>query len=444
MTDTPPSPPQEELAADPDALPRHTTPTWEVELLISGVAVFAMLQLPGWLDDRYFDLQPRLDANWAGLLQMGYLYAKLGALILASTFVLHLLLRSHWIALVGMGSVYPRGIIWERLRMGKQRRLFEQAHIGDIPAVIERADNRATIVFAAGVYLAFQMLKLVVLISVGAAASWVIGLYTTFQPGPTLVWWLIAALFVPMVIAGRIDRRVDERIRPDGTAARALRAVFAGYARIGIGHSTNPGMLVMLSNEGYRRVVLLFAIIVTIAISTTLYQLRQHTDPGRFGSYALLPHGASDAPDMLDAAHYDDQRGSERLGTAPFLPSQIVADSWMRLTIPFRPALHNPALLRSCPALAHAMEVATDSTASTQQRHDLIACLGAMHPLSLDAHALSGVRYDLGIDVKAQRPALIAMIDVRALANGRHELLIGEPAGPDRKPTPADLIAFWR
>jgi hypothetical protein len=26
-----------------DNLPRHTTPTWEVELLISGVAVFAML-----------------------------------------------------------------------------------------------------------------------------------------------------------------------------------------------------------------------------------------------------------------------------------------------------------------------------------------------------------------------------------------------------------------
>jgi hypothetical protein len=32
-----------------DKLPKHTTPTWEVELLISGVAVFAMMQLPGWM-----------------------------------------------------------------------------------------------------------------------------------------------------------------------------------------------------------------------------------------------------------------------------------------------------------------------------------------------------------------------------------------------------------
>ena len=47
-----------------DGLPKHTTPTWEVELLISGVAVFAMLQLPGWLDDGMFALAPRLGAAW--------------------------------------------------------------------------------------------------------------------------------------------------------------------------------------------------------------------------------------------------------------------------------------------------------------------------------------------------------------------------------------------
>ena len=38
MTDTPQIDPR--LA--------RTAPTWEVELLISGVAIFAMLQLPGW------------------------------------------------------------------------------------------------------------------------------------------------------------------------------------------------------------------------------------------------------------------------------------------------------------------------------------------------------------------------------------------------------------
>ena len=42
----PPDDIQEPVAPAADALPPRTTPTWEVELLISGVAAFAMVQLP--------------------------------------------------------------------------------------------------------------------------------------------------------------------------------------------------------------------------------------------------------------------------------------------------------------------------------------------------------------------------------------------------------------
>ena len=133
-----------------DKLPRHTTPTWEVELLISGVAVFAMLQLPGWLNDRLLFLLPRFDAGWRAPLFPVFSYATSAAVILAATFALHLLLRAYWIALVGMHSVYPDGIRWDRLRMGPIEREQTQRRDGDFAALIERADNRASIVFAAG------------------------------------------------------------------------------------------------------------------------------------------------------------------------------------------------------------------------------------------------------------------------------------------------------
>lgn len=137
-----------------DALPRHTTPTWEVELLISGVAVFAMLQLPGWLDDRWFTLRPRLDASWAQPLEIIYIYSKTAALILAVAFVAHLLLRARWIAQVGMHSVHPDGIRWERLRLGPIQRAVDEKQYGSAAASIDRADNLATTVFAIGVMLA--------------------------------------------------------------------------------------------------------------------------------------------------------------------------------------------------------------------------------------------------------------------------------------------------
>src|SRR5690606_735851 len=121
-------------------LPRNTTPTWEVELLISGVAVFAMLQLPGLLDDALFALQPRLDAGWDEPLRMVYVYLKAAAVLLALTFSVHLLLRAHWIAAVGMHSIYPDGVRWDRLRIGPVQRAVEEDRAGDQHALIERAD----------------------------------------------------------------------------------------------------------------------------------------------------------------------------------------------------------------------------------------------------------------------------------------------------------------
>jgi hypothetical protein len=68
-----------------DGLPRHTTPTWEVELLISGVAVFAMLQLPDLLDRAIFAVTPRVTEQWGKLLWLLYVYSKGAAVILAAT-----------------------------------------------------------------------------------------------------------------------------------------------------------------------------------------------------------------------------------------------------------------------------------------------------------------------------------------------------------------------
>ncbi|MFT4179999.1 MAG: hypothetical protein QM612_11170, partial [Thermomonas sp.] len=63
-------------AKSPDPAIARTARTWEVELLISSVAVFAMLQLPGVLDDALLTLEPRVAGDWRILLILSYIYAK--------------------------------------------------------------------------------------------------------------------------------------------------------------------------------------------------------------------------------------------------------------------------------------------------------------------------------------------------------------------------------
>ena len=79
-----------------------------------------------------------------------------------------------------------------------------------------------------------------------------------------------------------------------------------------------------------------------------------------------------------------------------------------------------------------------------------LACLQDLHPVTLDGKPVQDLRYDIASDPRSDRPALLAMIDVRDLPRGRHELRIGRPARVGRKqdkdnPDPGyDAIPFWR
>jgi hypothetical protein len=413
-----------------DALPPHTTPTWEVELLISGVAAFAMVQLPGWLDDAVFALRPRFDATWSGSLMILYIYAKMAAVILASTFVLHLLLRARWIALVGVLSVHPQGIRWERMRIGPVAREIEKARLGHIPDAIERADNLATTVFAVGVSLAVVLLWVMVLAVGATAASVLFG--SVGVPNPMLV--ALCILIVPYGLIQLIDRRVGARLPADSAAGRLLRGILRLYAHLGFGLQRNLGMAVLTSNLGRFRLTGLTLAVMLLALGSVMegYDAMRH--PDQVGSFALFP---SDAPEAIDSAHYDDMRNPARDAPVPYLPSMLAKEPYLRVVVPYAPVRDEPAMRRACPTLEHLTGVVRATQA--------LACLGRLHALSLDGMPVA-TAYEVGNDPRTDRPALVAMLDIRALPAGRHVLTVAQPLDPEvRTPEPAVArIPFWR
>ncbi len=413
------------------ALPRETTPTWEVELLISGVAVFAMLQLPGLLDDALFALQPRFDPGWSMPMQMMYMYLKSAAVILAATFAVHLLLRAHWIALVGMHSVFPDGIRAERLRMGPVQRAAEERYELGRERLIDRADNRATVVFAMGVAMAMMLLSVSLLIAALfialTAVLWLAGVHVDSSLVFALAAGLVAA---PFGIVRGIDRRWGARLAPDGVAARVLAVLFRCYRVLGFGRGNSAMALVSSHGSERRTVILVFAVFLPVMFSV-VFGLKALRHPEQFGDYAMFP---GDSPGLsVDASHYDAMRTPARDRAVPFIQDAVVPGPYLRLVVPFRPGADPEAMRRACPG-------AGDDAAA-------LACLQRLHAVSLDGKPVADLRYDAGSDPRTNRPALVAMIDVRGLARGRHELRIartgvapGERAADDAE----YVIPFWR
>jgi hypothetical protein len=416
---------------DGSRLSKHTTPTWEVELLISGVAVFAMLQLPGRLDDAIFALRPRFTADWSTMLAVIYLYAKSAAVLLAATFVVHLVLRARWIALVGMHSIYPQGIAWDRLRLGPNARRVERARMDDVPAAIERADNGATTVFAIGVTLALLLVVVTLVVAAFLAVPLAIGI----TPHPNLIITAVACVVAPYGLLQLVDRRFGAKLAEDGAASRLLRLLLRAYGAIGMGNARNIVFALLASHGGRARVVLAtgsIMVAVTLAVSIGYFNMRE---PDPVGSYGGFPAAGEKVPYTVGAAHYGDRRDAAREGEVPYVRTLVAAHSYLEVLVPYRPSTDEPAMQRECPQ-AHAL-----SDPATRVAAEL-ACLARIHALTLDGRALS-VAFDTSTDPDTGRPVLLAMVDVRALAPGRHELRT--PRLDAHEDEPKDyVIPFWR
>lgn len=426
-------------ANEAERLPRHTTPTWEVEMLISGAAVFAMLQFPGWLGAHLLPLMPRFAEDSSIALFLLYAYLTSTAIILAITFASHLVLRAHWIALVGVHSVFPDGVRWESLRIGRTLREVLQRRDRGAAASIESADNRASMVFAFGVMMAMTLLWLSLIALLAFAVSMVIGHTTHRHINALYVFFSLGALVMLLLGAATLlDRAIGRRLRPGGTPQRMLSGIFTLYARTGLLRGFSVAR-VLESHIGPRRFQWLTLAVVMPVITGVVVSMLAWSASVRIGDYEGFPHFAGQSRRAVAAAHYDDQRDVMHDPVTPYIQSEVVTGPYLKLVVPYSPRHDTPALQRTCPAARLAR---TDNTHADA----VLDCLAALHAVTLDGKALTSLRYDAASDPRTDRPALQAMVDVRSLAPGRHELRVARappaPGSHDRHDR-AWVIPFW-
>ncbi|WP_375445069.1 hypothetical protein [uncultured Fibrella sp.] len=182
-------PPQSSLEPDEqEKLRELTTQSWNLELAISGVAMFAILQLPDLLDSAFSSLRYNFLPNTkgiAGLLpSLAYSMIRTALNILFVAFLANFIMRAFWVGLVGLLAVFPSGIHYDRMPFSTpeiQQRMSDD--FGPLDRYILWLDKRCNIVFA----LAFQFVFFLILIGLLYVVSLVF--YLVVQPNvPAAVW----------------------------------------------------------------------------------------------------------------------------------------------------------------------------------------------------------------------------------------------------------------
>lgn len=406
-------------------LPRQTTPTWEVELLLSAGLVFALFQVPEPLHRWAALAGARLGDAGDMLSIMLLVYALMVVYALIATFLIHLTARAYWVALVGIDSVYPGGIRWEKFSGGMVSRREMQRQIPSFRALVERADNNASLCFAFGlcVVLSSLMGAAIALPLVGIA----ILLSETVLEGAgldALMGGLFLLVMLPLLAIGLADKFLTRR---EGVRLpRWLEATITGYQRLPINRWPAPLILMLSTNQRGKRAYIVFAaafalMMVFLVLDTTM----RRADLAHVG-YDFVPSQESTGawPQHYRALRQDPLTSWNE----PTIEAMVPTGDWLQLLVPYDPERHELLFERACGDGGAAATLAADldrdpgDAARLRAERHVLDCLAARLDLRVDGVAIAGQKLEFSRDPGTGLPALLAMVPVHGLALGRHEL----------------------
>ena len=435
-----------------EAMPARTTPTWEIEVLLSGASAFALFQVYDGIQEGLFDLVRRLSPEMVGLTSAIGTYLMAGVMALALGFIAHLAVRAFWAAAVGLHSIDPGGSLGRTGTVGPVQRALIAERWARLPQRIAELDDWATIVFAVSLGLAKLMIGLIfgflVVYGLGAALS----ALTDGRVSPfAAMTSLFALMLLPYFIASTVDGQNGKKNRP---ASRWTARVIKPYAAAGMTPDSNLGLQMMVhrlssGRRSYKGVVATTALATTLLLIVAVVPIVQRVGVGTLlrGEFPSLQAGQ---PQSLRANHYLDRLPEGDVLRTPVIPSEVVRTPYLRLFVPYVPYWHDPLLERCLGDREDRRDAARDDNDAdwrlkAADNAAVLACVAEALPVTLNGQAVT-VPWFFAEDRRHDHRGFVVMVDVRALAPGRHALTVKQPeeAIYEGEPDVPWQIPFWR
>jgi hypothetical protein len=427
-----------------------TSPTWELELFLSGAFVFSSFQLPGIIESVFRRLEPHVTEMTSFVLFDGALYAKAIAFTLILTFMIHLVARAQWVALLGLYSVFPRGIRWDEMKVGPLARELYQSRIPDLGQAVARLDNFCSIVFSAGLLVVVMFVYSTGIAAFLGTSAYLVSHLADRGRHMAIYFALIAfvLIFLP-VAAGGIDRQYAGRFKPGSRGWRILRRLLRIAFTINMMRVTGPMMWTLATNVGRKTSIALLVTAVSFLLFLSVSDRLVQSDRLSINGYDY--YGTSLAHGVAYQVYENQREDDESYLRIPSIQSDIIRDPYVKLFIPYYPARHNAAVAHACPTLKplqdRGIQIGSDPPLADSLVVPVLDCLAKIHAVTLDGAPISSLQFAFYEHPKTGIKGMLSYIPVDSLAHGRHVLSV-MPAPPDdttkvawKKPY---LIPFWR
>ncbi|GAB4044042.1 hypothetical protein [Spirosoma litoris] len=333
-----------------DKLIELTSQSWNLELVISGAALFATLSLPEFLDSalNYYRYNLMADIDYIhdtgptqviGLLK-GVSYSLFGA------FLAHFIMRAFWVGLLGLLAVYPSGIKYDQIYNLSQyaRQQFAQ-RMGSLPDYIIRLDKRCNVVFALAFSLALLLFGVAMTFGLFSLIETILQLlipdhlYKIVRETINSVLLIgVGGLWLIYVVLNLTKFRDNPRFAPIAfQLSQVFSVLFMGLYK--------PGLYILYTFYSQipkevlkKRLVWAFAVFILVELvfmSGQLVQTMGASDALDSRSYITLR-----APNQLvDANSFDNLRKPDDLISKASIQSDVIREPYIRLFVSYPKSL---------------------------------------------------------------------------------------------------------
>lgn len=420
-----------EVAGERDAMQRLRDRTDELELIISSLTIFALFSLPGWLFGTYSDVYTHLSTGLAIAGTVGIALLTGVCYGLAACFVVHLMARGYWVGLIGLRTVFPEGINWNRTPgIGPLTKQYHRATLPDLDTVIQRTDRLASSLFAVISLLTLTMLWFGTILLVILVVSGEIGarfgltnvgigigsllMIAVFAGVPALLWVLDA------VLAARFTGLQNNRFF--SACVRALgRISSVVYPK----RLILPVQLTLQSNTRpiIFYLVLFAAVVALVTVGNSRFIGWQSFTLSQEFTYL----GDDDVTSGFRSTYYEDMPSAkDRLRAWPRIDSFQQSGSFVRLFLPYQPLRDNLILDRQCEAAGE-----DDALNGVDCLRGLWAVRIGEQPVPM-ASFQPAERMDIGMR------GLMGLVPLEGLEPGMHTLTVEWNPGASEEDAPID------
>lgn len=406
--------------------------SWNLELLVSGAAIFSTSFLPDLIEQGisyYFENYQTGNEIITNIVlpTLAFSFAKASAYLLIFTFFIHFILRAFWIAMLGLRAVFPQGINYDKIpNTSNELKETYKKKFGTLDDFLVRLDKICSQIFSIAFILVLFSIMLTLLYLLAFLFNVVL---KTYKPelynivskviGVAFIIFTGFAIVITMLAS-------KEKYRENPVVSKWLNVYITSttWMYVGMYKPIQYINLVFSSNlprkKYYSLMTTLMMSMAVFAFSIYVQKLLQHNEVPIFESRNFYSSGSAEY--QLKANYYDNLRAGDDNIWKASIQSDIIQEPFIKLFINYNKVL-DADLAKICqePTISEKLPK-YERRALKDKVH--LECLGQYFQISLNDSTLKQVDFIYDKHGSAQTKGLTTYLSSEKCKTGRNTLYI--------------------